>query len=79
MESVYGNGSPSADFTEVALWQGKRAYVAFVVDVYSRAIYGWAAATTKHTKLVLDAVDHALWQRDRAAAPYGTAGEDLVH
>ena len=47
--------------------------------MYSRAIYGWAAATTKHTKLVLDAVDHALWQRDRAAAPYGTDGEDLVH
>jgi putative transposase len=68
-----------ADFTEVPLAVGKRAYVAFVVDVYSRAIYGWAASTRKHTKLVLDAVDHALWQRDRAAAPYGTDDEDLVH
>jgi putative transposase len=68
-----------ADFTEVALSPGKRVYVAFVVDVYSRAIYGWAASTTKHTKLVLDAVDHALWQRDRAAAPYGPDGEGLIH
>lgn len=68
-----------ADFTEVALWQGSRVYVAFVVDVHSRAIYGWAPAVTNHTKLVLDMVDHALWQRDWAAAPYGTDGADLVH
>jgi transposase InsO family protein len=26
-------------------------YVAFVVDIYSRAIVGWAAATHKRTKL----------------------------
>ena len=42
-----------ADFTHVMTWAGV-VYVAFVVDVYSRAIVGWSAATTKRTKLVLD-------------------------
>jgi putative transposase len=33
-----------ADFTYVATWAGI-VYVAFVTDIYSRAIVGWAAAT----------------------------------
>jgi putative transposase len=53
-----------ADFTHVAAWCGI-VYVAFVVDVYSRAIVGWAAATNKRTPLVLNALDMALWRRDR--------------
>jgi putative transposase len=64
-----------ADFTHVATWHGV-VYVAFVVDVYSRAIVGWAAATSKHTKLVLDALDMGLWWRDRAGQP---TGPDLIH
>jgi len=36
------------------------------VDIYSRAIVGWSAATHKRAKLVLDALDMALWRRDRA-------------
>ncbi|WP_328472927.1 DDE-type integrase/transposase/recombinase [Streptomyces sp. NBC_00448] len=40
-------------------------YVAFVVDTFSRRIVGWSAATTKHTELVLAAVEMGLWQRDR--------------
>jgi Integrase core domain/HTH-like domain len=39
-----------ADSTYVAAWGGI-VYVAFVVDIYSRAIVGWAAATHKCTKL----------------------------
>jgi putative transposase len=64
-----------ADFTHVAAWAAI-VYVAFVVDVYSRAIVGWSAATTKRTKLVLDALQMALWRRDRAghAVPKG-----LIH
>lgn len=64
-----------ADFTHVATWGGV-VYVAFVVDLYSRAIVGWSAATTKRTKLVLDALQMALWRRDRAghAVPKG-----LIH
>jgi putative transposase len=57
-----------ADFTYVASWAGI-IYVAFVVDIYSRAIVGWAAATHKRAKLVLDALDMALWRRDRAGTP----------
>jgi putative transposase len=61
-----------ADFTYVAAWRG----IAFVVDIYSRAIVGWAAATHKRAKLVLDAVQMALWRRDRDGRP---AGPGLVH
>ncbi len=64
-----------ADFTYVATWSGI-VYVAFVVDVFSRAIVGWSAATSKRSKLVLDALDMALWRRDRAGIP---AGPGLVH
>ncbi|WP_344597607.1 IS3 family transposase, partial [Actinomadura vinacea] len=64
-----------ADFTHVTTWAGV-VYVAFVVDIFSRAIVGWAAATTKRTRLVLDALDMALWRRDRAGRPVGPG---LVH
>ncbi|MGA4980443.1 IS3 family transposase, partial [Streptomyces cinereoruber] len=64
-----------ADFTYVTTWSGI-VYVAFVVDVFSRAIVGWSAATSKRAKLVLDALDMALWRRDRAGNP---AGPGLIH
>ena len=54
-------------------------HVAFVVDVFSRAIVGWSAATSKRAKLVLDvldALDMALWRWDRVGTP---AGPGLVH
>ncbi|MFF0143069.1 IS3 family transposase [Streptomyces sp. NPDC005227] len=58
-----------ADFTYVKTWSGV-VYVAFVVDTFSRRIVGWSVATSKETKLVLDALDMALWQRDREEHPY---------
>jgi putative transposase len=64
-----------ADFTYVATWSGI-VYVAFVVDVYSRAIVGWSAATNKRTPLVLAALDMGLWRRDRAGQ---RVGPGLVH
>jgi putative transposase len=64
-----------ADFTHVTAWCGI-VYVAFVVDIYSRAIVGWAAATHKRAKLVLDALQMALWRRDRDGHP---AGPGLLH
>ena len=54
-----------ADFTYVATWAGF-VYVAFVLDAFSRRILGWKAATTMHTELVLDALDMAIWTRQRA-------------
>lgn len=65
-----------ADFTHVAAFAGV-VYVAFVVDTFSRRIVGWSAATTKETRLVLDALEMALWQRDRDQRPV-VPGE-LVH
>jgi putative transposase len=53
-----------ADFTYVPTWAGM-VYVAFVIDAYSRRILGWRAATTMRTELVLDALEHALWTRQR--------------
>lgn len=63
------------DFSHVATWSGI-VYGAFVVDVFSRAVVGWSAATSKRAKLVLDALDMTLWHRDRAGTPVGPG---LVH
>ena len=51
-----------ADFTYVATWKGF-VYVAFVIDVFSRMIVGWRAATSMSTELTLDALEQALWAR----------------
>ncbi|GAA5038230.1 hypothetical protein GCM10023317_93420 [Actinopolymorpha pittospori] len=53
-----------ADFTYVPTWNGM-VYVAFVFDVFSRAILGWRAATSMKTDLVLDALEMAIWARGR--------------
>ncbi|WP_405393340.1 IS3 family transposase [Streptomyces sp. NBC_01102] len=65
-----------ADFTHVATWSGV-VYVAFVVDTFSRRIVGWSASTSKETRLVLDALEMALWQRDRDGFPH--AQGELIH
>ncbi len=54
----------AADFTHVKTWS-TTVYVAFVVDTFSRRIVGWSAATVKETVFVLDALEMAIWQRDR--------------
>jgi putative transposase len=65
-----------AGFTYVATWSGI-VYVAFVVDIYSRAIVGWTAATRKRASLVLDALQMALWRRDRSGHPAEVFEEQL--
>ncbi|MFI0422817.1 IS3 family transposase [Spongiactinospora sp. 9N601] len=60
------NAAWVADFTHVTAWCG-------VVYV---AIVGCAASPTKHTTLVLDALDMALWRRARTGHP---AGPGLIH
>ncbi|MFW3463179.1 DDE-type integrase/transposase/recombinase [Streptomyces sp. 058-1L] len=49
-----------ADFTHITTWSAT-VYVAFVIDIFSRRIVDWSAATSKETQLVLDAPDMALW------------------
>jgi len=64
-----------ADFTYVTSWAGT-VYVAFAIDVFSRAIVGWRVSMSKETDLVLDAIDMGLRRRD--CRP-GDDGEKLVH
>lgn len=52
-----------ADFTYVATWRGF-VYVAFVIDVFSRRIVGWCAASSMRSELVLDALEQALYDRE---------------
>ena len=51
-----------ADITYVATWAGF-AYVAFVIDVFSRAIVGWRVSSSLRTDLALDALEQALHAR----------------
>ncbi|MFE5550273.1 IS3 family transposase [Streptomyces sp. NPDC056534] len=66
----------AADFTHVKTWAGV-VYVAFVVDTFSRRVVGWSAATVKETVFVLDALEMALWQRDRDQRPVRPG--ELIH
>ncbi len=52
------------DFTYVPPWAGI-AFTAFVTDVFSRRIVGWRTATSMPTGLPLDAVEMAIWTRQR--------------
>lgn len=56
------------DFTYVRTWTGF-VYVAFILDVFSRRIVAWHAATSKHTDLVMTPLRMALWQRTREGHP----------
>lgn len=56
------------DFTYVATWSGF-VYVAFAIDLYSRAIVGWSASTCKDVAFVEACLNMALWRRDHAGRP----------
>jgi transposase InsO family protein len=56
-----------ADFTYVATWRGF-VYVAFVIDVYARRIVGWRVSASLRTDFVLDALEHAIYDRCGAGA-----------
>ena len=61
-----------ADLTYVATWRGF-AYVAFVIDVFSRRIVGWRVSNSLRSDLALDALEQALYDRQPDGA------ERLVH
>jgi putative transposase len=58
------------DITYIRTWQGW-LYLAVVMDLFSRLVVGWSAASTIHRELVLDAVLAAVRRR----RPRGT----LIH
>lgn len=62
------------DFTYVPTWSGM-CFTAFVSDVYSRRLVGWRTASSMPTELPLDALEMALWVRERA----GHDIDGLVH
>ena len=70
-----------SDFTYVSTWQGF-VYVAFVIDVYARAIVGWRVSASMYTDFVLDALEQALYarrpQRDDALIHHSDRGSQYV-
>jgi putative transposase len=40
-------------------------YVALVIDVFSRFIVGWRISNSLHADLTLDALEMAIWRRQR--------------
>lgn len=56
------------DFTYVATWAGF-VYVAFAIDLFSRAIVGWQASMVKDTSFVEACLRMALWRRDQTDRP----------
>jgi putative transposase len=56
-----------ADITYVSTWS-RWVYVAFVVDAFARRIIGWRTGTNMSTQLVLDALEQAVWIRQRDGA-----------
>ncbi len=54
-----------ADITYVATREGF-LYLAFILDVYSRRIVGWAVEKHLRTELVVDALRMAVWRRKPA-------------
>jgi putative transposase len=59
-----------ADLTYVATWAGF-VYVAFVIDVFSRAIVGWRVSSSLKSDIALDALEQALHARPRS--------DELIH
>ena len=55
-----------SDLTYVATWRGF-VYVAFVIDAFSRRIVGWRVSNSLKSDLALDALEHAIYERDKVA------------
>ena len=53
-----------SDLTYVATWRGF-VYVAFVIDAFARRIVGWRASSSLRSDLALDALEQALYERNR--------------
>jgi putative transposase len=63
-----------ADLTYVKTHSGW-VYVAFIVDVYSRMVVGWQASRSLRSDLAIDALEMAVFNRERVGADLG----GLIH
>ena len=61
-----------ADLTYVATWRGF-VYVVLVIDAFARRIVGWRVSSSLRTGLALDALDQALYERQKSET------EELIH
>lgn len=59
-------------------WAGM-AFTAFVTDVFSHRIVGWRTAASMPTSLPLDALEMALWTRERQGHAEAGRLDGLVH
>jgi putative transposase len=66
------------DFTYVPTWSGM-VFTAFVSDVFSRRIVGWRTASSMPTALPLDALEMALWTRQREGHSEHGRLDGLIH
>ena len=62
-----------AAITYVATGEGF-VYLAFILDVYSRRIVGWAMESHLRTELVVDALQMAVWRRKPASGLVASFG-----
>jgi len=56
-----------ADITYVKTHSGW-VYLAFVIDVFSRMVVGWQASKSLRSDLAIDALEMAIWNRQRTGA-----------
>ncbi|MFZ0325576.1 MAG: DDE-type integrase/transposase/recombinase [Actinomycetes bacterium] len=56
-----------ADITHVRTFAGW-VYAAFITDVFSRRVLGWQCSTSLRTDQALDALEMAIWTRQRDGA-----------
>ena len=63
-----------ADLTYVRTWSGF-VYASFVTDAYSRRIVGWHASRSLRADLAINALEQAIWERNRN----GAGLDGLVH
>jgi putative transposase len=72
LNRCFRTGAPNrawvTDFTYCSTWSGF-VYVAFAIDLYSRAIVGWSASATKDVAFVEACLATALWRRDHTGRP----------
>jgi putative transposase len=63
------------DLTYIRTWEGF-AYLALVIDVFSRRVVGWAVTSHLRTELPLEALEHAIWDRQER---HGRDLSGLIH
>lgn len=73
--SPHPNHAWVTDFTYVPTWSGF-VYVAFAIDLYSRAIVGWDVSSVKDTAFVERCLRMALWRRDHTGR---TVHPGMIH